>query len=142
MAENLTAKAQIRIDAPTSEVWTALITPEAIRQYMFGTTVVSDWQEGSPITWKGEWQGRAYEDKGVILRFAPGRMLRYTHFSPLSGVPDRPENYHTVTVELSPDGAATEVALCQDNNATDQARDHSERNWAMMLAALKKYVEA
>lgn len=142
MAENLTAKAQIRIDAPTSEVWTALITPGAIRQYMFGTTVVSDWQEGSPIIWKGEWQGRAYEDKGVILRFAPGRMLRYTHFSPLSGVPDRPENYHTVTVELSQDGEATQVALSQDNNPTDQARDHSERNWAMILAALKQYVEA
>jgi uncharacterized protein YndB with AHSA1/START domain len=108
---------------------------------MFGTTVVSDWTEGSPITWSGEWQGRRYEDKGVIKRLEPGRTLQYTHFSPLMGLPDRPENYHTVTIELSEQDGHTRVALSQDNNGSEQAREHSEKNWAMMLASLKKYVE-
>ena len=67
----------------------ALVDPAAIKQYMFGTTVESDWREGSSIVWKGEWQGRAYEDKGVILRLEPGRLLQYSHFSPLSGAPGR-----------------------------------------------------
>jgi hypothetical protein len=31
--------------------------------------------------------------------------------------------------------------LTQDNNATEQARAHSEENWSMMLAALKKVLE-
>jgi hypothetical protein len=46
---------------------------------MFGTEVTSQWREGSAITWRGEWQGRAYEDKGVILQFKPGRTLQYSH---------------------------------------------------------------
>ena len=45
--------------------------PGAIRQYMFGTTVESEWRPGSPIVWKGEWQGRAYEDKGEICACSP-----------------------------------------------------------------------
>jgi uncharacterized protein YndB with AHSA1/START domain len=122
-------------------VWDALVTPEAVKQYMFGTTVVSDWEEGSPITWSGEWQGRRYEDKGVVKRLEPGRTLQYTHFSPLMGLPDRPENYHTVTIELAEQDGHTRVALSQDNNSSAQAREHSEKNWAMMLASLKKYVE-
>jgi uncharacterized protein YndB with AHSA1/START domain len=108
---------------------------------MFGTNVASDWKEGSPIVWKGEWKGKAYEDKGVILKLQPERMLQYSHFSPLSGQPDKPENYHTVTIELSSDEAKTLVSLSQDNNPTEEARKHSEENWKTMLANLKKFLE-
>ncbi len=141
MDKNLIARASITINAPTAKVWDALVNPQAIKQYMFGTNVVTDWREGSPILWKGEWQGKPYEDKGVILQFKPGHTIQYTHFSPLSGVPDKPENYHTVTVELSGEGNRTRVSLAQDNNSTEQEREHSEKNWEMMLTALKKFVE-
>lgn len=141
MTNNLIATASITVNAPSGKVWNALVTPDAIKRYLFGATVVSDWKEGSRIIWKGEWQGKPYEDKGVILRFIPGRTLQYTHFSPLSGLPDRPENYHTVTVELSADGTATRVSLSQDNNATVEAREHSAKNWGLVLAGLKKYLE-
>jgi uncharacterized protein YndB with AHSA1/START domain len=97
---------------------------------------------GSPIVWKGEWQGAHYEDKGVALRLEPGRRIQYSHFSPLSGHPDTPENYHTVTVELSDAAAGTLVSLSQDNNRTEEARQHSASNWGQMLSALKKHLEA
>jgi uncharacterized protein YndB with AHSA1/START domain len=138
---NLIARSSIKVDAPPREVWTALVTPSAIKQYMFGTTVSSDWREGSPITWKGEWQGKAYEDKGVIRQLTPEKALQYTHFSPMSGLPDKPENYHTVTIQLSSEGAGTRVSLTQDNNPTEESRAHSEKNWTMMLEGLKKFVE-
>jgi uncharacterized protein YndB with AHSA1/START domain len=141
MNNNLIAKASITIQASNAEVWKALVTPEAIKHYMFDTNVVSDWREGSPIIWKGEWQGKAYEDKGVLLQLKPGRTLQYTHFSPLSGQPDKPENYHTVTIELSGDENQTQVTLTQDKNATEQEREHSQKNWEMMLTALKKFLE-
>ncbi len=108
---------------------------------MFGTTVVSDWREGGAIVWKGEWQGKHYEDKGVILRVEPGRALKYSHFSPLSDLPDTPANYHTVTIELADEGDHTRVSLSQDNNPTEQAREHSAKNWEIMLAGLKTLLE-
>jgi uncharacterized protein YndB with AHSA1/START domain len=141
MDKNLIAKVSINISAPNQKVWDALVDPAAIKQYFFGTTVVSDWHIGSPIVWKGDWQGKEYEDKGVILQFDPGNIIQYSHFSPLSGLPDQPENYHTVTVELFPSGDQTLVSLSQDHNATEEERSHSEQNWGMMLAALKKYLE-
>jgi uncharacterized protein YndB with AHSA1/START domain len=141
MARGLVAQAAVTIDAPGSEVWNALVTPAAIKQYMFGTNVESAWHEGSPIVWKGEWQGKSYEDRGVILKLQPERTLQYSHFSPLSGLPDVPENYHSVTIELARDGNRTRVSLTQDNNRTEEAREHSQKNWEMMLGALKKYVE-
>jgi uncharacterized protein YndB with AHSA1/START domain len=141
MDNNLIAKASVTINASSEKVWDALVNPEAIKQYMFGTNVVTDWREGSPIIWQGEWQGRAYEDIGVILELKPGRTLQYSHFSPLSGLPDKPESYHTITIELSEEGDQTSVSLAQDNNPSEQAREHSEKNWQDMLSALKSYME-
>ena len=135
------AKASIAINAPVLDVWHALTDPATIEKYMFGSHVTSDWTEGSTITWKGEWQGKAYADKGVILQFDPGRTIQYSHFSPLSGLPDKAENYHTVTIQLSAIKDQTQVILSQDNNSTQEDRAHSEQNWGMMLASLKNFLE-
>ena len=140
-AQDRIARASTTINVPKDRVWEALVNPATIKQYMFGTNVTSDFKEGSPITFKGEWQGKPYEDKGVIKKVEPQRMLQYTHFSPLAGLPDTPENYHTVTIELSGAGSATNVTLSQDNNPTDEEREHSEKNWHMMLDSLKKLLE-
>jgi uncharacterized protein YndB with AHSA1/START domain len=137
----LVARASTTIDAPVDRVWDALVNPKIIKQYMFGTNVTSDWKEGSPIVFKGEWQGKSYEDKGVILKMNPKKLIRYTHFSPLSGLPDKPENYHTVTIDVVPKGKQTFVALTQDNNRTKEEKQHSEKNWGLMLDGLKKLLE-
>jgi uncharacterized protein YndB with AHSA1/START domain len=90
---------------------------------------------------EGRWQGKPYEDKGVILQLTPGRRLQYTHFSPGSGLPDSAENYHTVTFELSPTPPLTQVSLSQDNNASEQSREHAEKNWQLVLSGLKALLE-
>ncbi len=135
------ARASISIAAPLETVWNALTDPEIIKQYMFGTTVISEWIEGSPIVWKGEWEGKKYEDKGFILKLEPKHLIIYNHFSPLSGKPDLPENYHNITIELRPDGASTLVSLSQDNNQSDEEKQHSEKNWENMLKELKGLLE-
>ena len=142
VSKKLLAKVSTSVDADRAEVWSALTDPEAIKEYMFGTNVSSQWREGSSIVWKGEFKGKAYEDKGKILKIDPEKTLKYSHFSALSGKPDRPENYHTVTIELSDVGESTGLSLTQDNNASEEAREESQRNWAMMLDGLKKYVES
>ncbi len=135
------ATAAITINVPVKRVWRALITPGDIKHYMFGTNVVSEWRVGSSITWKGEWQGKPYEDRGVILQMIPEQRLQYSHYSPLSGAPNEPQYYHKVTIELTREGNATRVELTQDMNDTEEERLQSERNWEMMLAAMKKYLE-
>ncbi|MGH8108155.1 MAG: SRPBCC family protein [Arenimonas sp.] len=139
--DDFTANAAIAITASRKEVWDALITPSAIKQYMFGADVESTWHEGSDITWKGEFNGKRYEDKGVILKLETEKMLRYSHFSPLSGKPDEPDNYHVVTIMLADGADRTEVSLTQENNDDEQSRLESEKNWSAMLEGLKAYVE-
>jgi uncharacterized protein YndB with AHSA1/START domain len=140
MADHV-ATAEKQISASPAQVWKALTDPGQIKKYMFGTDVETDWREGSPIKWKGEYEGKSYEDKGEIVEVDPGRRLRVTHFSPLSGQDDVPENYHTVTYEIEERQDTTYVRLSQDNNASAEAAEHSRGNWEMVLAGLKEVVE-
>ena len=136
------ATAETDVNAPARRVWEALTDPDQIAKYSFGSRVQTDWQPGSAITWKGEYQGRSYEDKGEIVEAVPGRRLVVTHFSPLSGQPDEPENYHRVTYELTEQAGRTHVALSQDNNSSEDEAKHSADTWQSMLDGLKELVES
>jgi uncharacterized protein YndB with AHSA1/START domain len=139
------ARAEIDVAAPRRVVWRVLTSNGARPEIMFGAEVVSDWRLGSRIVWRGEWQGTSFEDHGRVIeledRLEPWRIV-LTHFSPLSGQPDVPENYHTLRYELDelPDGG-TRITLDQDNNPTREAAEHSRENWLRMLEGVKTVAE-
>ena len=137
----IVATASIDIEAPASRVWTALTEPDQIAAYMFGSRVETDWEVGHPITWNGEWEGKPYQDKGQVLAYDEPERLSVTHFSPLTGQDDVPENYHTLVYELDENDGVTTVSLSQDNNGSEEEAEHSRANWQMMLDGLKKQVE-
>jgi len=139
--KNLVANAQTTIDTSVENVWKALTEPKMIKEYMFGTTVTSNWEEGSKITWKGEMNGKKYEDKGEILEIVPKMKLKYSHFSPSSGQPDKPENYHIVTITLEDREKKTEVTLTQNRNGSEKEKQEAEKNWNAMLVSLKELLE-
>jgi uncharacterized protein YndB with AHSA1/START domain len=141
MNETFIAKTSITINAPKSKVWDALTKPELIKQYLFGTEVTTDWQVGSPIIYKGIWEGKAYEDKGKVLENEPEKLLVSTFWSALSGKPDLPENYQTVRYVLSSEDGRTRLTLTQDNNASEKEADHAEQNWNMVMTGMKKLLE-
>ena len=137
MPKTLTATASETIDAPAGKVWGALIDPKQIKQYMFGADV----KEGSPIVYKGEWEGKSFEDKGKVLEIEPRKRLVSTFWSALAGLPDKPENYKTVGYELAAEGDRTKLTITQDNNASQDEAREAEKNWRMVLDGIKKLVE-
>lgn len=141
MSNNLKAISSTSIHVPVNKVWQALTDPALIRQYLFGTDTVSDWKKGSPITYSGVYEGKAYQDKGTIIEIVPEKLLHTTHYSPLSGKEDKPENYHNVIYELKSENGKTIVTITQDNISNDKELEHMKRNWSMVLEGMKKLLE-
>ena len=134
------------VKAPPSAVWKALTTVSTLKQFFFGSDISTDYRVGSPIYFRGNWNGKPYEDKGRIQTFEPEKRLAFTHWSPLSGMEDRPENYHIVSFDLRPTDGGTEVMLIQTNQndaepLTPENRQEYAKNWTMVLDGLKKVVE-
>ena len=138
------ARALVTVDATPQQAWHALTDPDTVRKWMVGTEVRTDWQVGSEITWQGEMDGKPYRDKGEVLEADEPRRISVTHYSPLMGQEDRPENYHTVTYTLVADGDAgpTTVTLEQDGNTSQEQADQFGQNWQSMLDAFKATVES
>jgi uncharacterized protein YndB with AHSA1/START domain len=132
------ATAGTDIAAPPARVWDVLTSQEELKELWFGAEVETDWQVGSPITWTGEWEGKPYQDKGEILAVEPGRLLKLTHFSPLTGQPDVPENYHTLTYTLT---GNTHLELAQDNNGSEEEAKHSQAMWELLVSKVKAAAE-
>ena len=137
------ATKQVTINAPVDAVWETLTDPAKVKEFMHGTTMETDWKVGSPITWKGEWKGHSYEDKGEVLAFEPKTLITTTHWSSMGGTEDVPENYHTVTYELVETEGAVVLSVTQDNNATQEEADAmAEKNWGPVLEGIKAVAEA
>ena len=141
MENNLLVKKSIHINASTAKVWDALINPDKIKQWLFGTETISDWKKGSRITYKGVWEGKEYVDGGIILHIEPEKIFQSTYWSSMSGKEDKPENYATVTYSLEKDGDGTLLTLTQDNIKTVEVKEHSEKNWGIVLESLKNVAE-
>jgi uncharacterized protein YndB with AHSA1/START domain len=137
----LGATSSITIDAPIDEVWKSITTPELIKQWFFGVDTESDWKPGSPLIHRGEWQGRPYVDKGVILRIEPPTVLVHTHWSDVSGLPDAPENYQEVTWALSERDGLIELMITERNLPSEDAKAASEDGWKVALTSLKAVLE-
>jgi uncharacterized protein YndB with AHSA1/START domain len=149
MSQPLIVKNTIDIQAPAARVWDALTNPAQTKKYMFGCEALSDWKEGSPLIWKGNFNGvELVAVKGTVLSIRPGEFLAYTAIDPNSSVPDKPENYLTVTLELSEEGGRTLLTATQGDYSTvadgDQRYQHTIAGggWAPILTAIKELVES
>jgi uncharacterized protein YndB with AHSA1/START domain len=150
MSQPLIVKNSITIHAPAAKVWNALTNPAETKKYMFGCEALSDWKEGSPLIWKGNFNGvELVAVKGTILKIRPGSYLEYTVIDPNNPkIPDLPENYLTVTCELvEQDGITTLTTTQGDYSTVAEGADRYKHTvdgggWDPILQAIKAQVEA
>jgi uncharacterized protein YndB with AHSA1/START domain len=129
------------ISVPIETVWEAITAPDVIKRWFFGVDTLTDWKVGSAIVHRGEYQGRPYEDRGTILEIEPPRLLVHTHWSPVSGLPDVPENHERISWELSERPGGTELTIRESNLASEEAKETSEQSWRLALGSLKDVLE-
>ncbi len=141
MAPNLTLSKSIIIKTTKAKVWEALTNPELIKKYFFGTECITDWKKGSPILYKGTWDGQAYEDKGNIIDIEKEKFILYNFWSSFSGTEDIPENYAQIRYDLDEKNSETVLKVIQGGFQTKELLETSEKNWSYTLEELKKMLE-
>ena len=141
MNRQLISKSSIEINASSSRIWEALIRPEIAKEYFFGAEILTDWKKGSPITFKGEFNGNKYEEKGIILNVEPNSQLQYSHWSHFDGLPDEPKNYRTWTFDITEKKETTLLTIREDNIPTEKQKNRSDEFWSEALLKIKLIVE-
>lgn len=140
MQTNYKTKYTTLINAPVEKVWGALTNPDILKQYFFGTDMITNWKVGSDIVFQGEWEGQKYRDHGKVLEYFVNEKLSYSYLSSWASMEDKPENYLLVSYEVKPVGDKTELTISQTNYDEEKAK-HSESSWESLIDEMKKIIE-
>lgn len=149
MSNPLVITNTITINAPAASVWDALVNPEQTKKYMYGCEALSDWEQGSPLIWKGEFDGvELIAVKGAVEEIVPEEYLAYTVLDPNGPYEDVPANYLLVTYSLHTSNGETTLTVTQGDYATAPDGDKRYKEavdgggWSAIIAEIKKLVEA
>ena len=103
--------------------------------------IITDWQVGGPIITRGDLHGIPFENNGRVLQFEPEKVLRYSHLSSISRLPDKPESYAVFDFRLTPIGNQTSLTLTVSNFPTESIYKHLVFYWNVTLEIFKKMLE-
>jgi uncharacterized protein YndB with AHSA1/START domain len=138
-----TSESVVSIHAPASKVWLALTVPDLVKQWQYGSDLLTTWEPGTPIVFRNEWDGQTLEQRGTVIEFTPPSRLKYSLFFPAPDLQDIPEHHFFMTYELSESGGATSVLIRQEDprpSPTDESSGGEEG--PDVLSQLKELVEA
>lgn len=141
MKNTFTSKVSVIIDADPAKVWEALTIPEVIKKYFFGAAVISNWREGGPIVFRGEWEGKSFEDQGLILKIEPGKVFVYRYEDPVLVEQNQPRKQIIVTYRLNPMDDKTELTIISENVKDEETKEKYDKDWKEILVRLKKLLE-
>jgi uncharacterized protein YndB with AHSA1/START domain len=136
---------KVVILAPVAEVWQSITDIKLMKNWMgapeLELEIITSWAVGSPLIIKGFHHTR-FENKGVVLEYAPCQALGYNFKNSLSRLPDEAESYTVVRFTLFPQESGTLVLLTLSNFPTEAIYHHLNFYWNGTLVLLKKTVES
>jgi uncharacterized protein YndB with AHSA1/START domain len=138
MASN---RSVVNINAPLQKVWDALTKPELVKQWQYGSKLITDWKPGSSIRFVTEWDGKVFEQWGTLVEVIPMKSIQYSLFAPRPGLEDKPENYFLMNYKLTQQdsGVLLEIIQQDDRAGAVQAEAQGEEN--PVLKMLKEVAE-
>ena len=132
----------VTMRAPARKVWLAVTEPDLVRQWQYGSDLLTTWEPGTPIVFRNEWNGQVFEQKGTVLEFVPEVRLKYSLFFPRPDLQDVPEHYFFMTYELTERDGLTSLLIRQDDpRPSPPAASSGGDGGPDVLSSLKELVE-
>lgn len=132
----------ITINAPAQKVWDALTQPAAVKEWQYGSDLLTDWIPGNDIRFSTEWEGKVFEQWGKVLEIIPNSLIRYSLFAPRPGLEDVPENCFIMSYSLSENDGSTNLEIIQEDNRPGAKQEAPQGEDNPILASLRSFVEA
>lgn len=138
MATNIST---IRIKTSADRVWEILTNPGFVKQWQYGSDLVTTWEPGSAIRFRTEWDGKVFEQWGEVLEIELLKLIKYSLFAPRPGLEDKPENYFTMSYKLKSDDDHVKLEIIQEDNRPGAHQEPPQGEENPILQALKKLAE-
>lgn len=132
----------LKINASKQRVWDTLTKPELVKQWQYGSDLITTWQVGSPIRFRSEWQGKVFEQWGTVLKVQSNETIEYSLFAPRPDLEDKPENYFKMIYTLTSDNGDTRLEIVQEDHRPNAIQEEEAGEENPILQLLKKIAES
>ena len=139
MATNIST---VYIKALPNKVWDALTKPELVKQWQYGSDLITNWKVGNEIRFKNEWEGKTFEQWGKILEIKPFELIKYSLFAPRPDLEDKPENYFVMSYVLTTENGQTKLEIIQEDNRPNAVQEKPQGEESPILNSLKTLAES
>jgi len=138
MAKNIST---IYLKVPIEKVWNALTKPELVKQWQYGSDLITDWKVGNEIRFKNEWEGQVFEQWGTVLEVIPNQKIKYSLFFPRPELEDKPENYFIMSYVLTEEDQKVKLEIIQEDNRPGAVQEEPQGDENPILQSLKALIE-
>ncbi|TDW50333.1 activator of Hsp90 ATPase-like protein [Flavobacterium sp. 270] len=139
MAVNIST---IVLDAPIEKVWNTLTQPALVKQWQYGSDLITDWKIGSEIRFRNEWEGQVFEQWGTVLEVIQNQKIKYSLFFPRPELEDKPENYFIMSYVLSEENQKVKLEILQEDNRPGAVQEEPQGEENPILQSLKALIES
>ncbi|MBS7256688.1 SRPBCC family protein [Flavobacterium branchiicola] len=139
MATNISV---IILNAPAEKVWNVLTQPEIVKQWQYGSDLITDWKVGNEIRFRNEWEGQVFEQWGTVLEVIPNQKIKYSLFFPRPELEDKPENYFIMSYILTEENQKTKLEIIQEDNRPGAVQEKPQGEENPILQGLKALIES
>ncbi|OXB01140.1 ATPase [Flavobacterium oncorhynchi] len=129
------------LNASIEEVWNALTKPDLVKQWQYGSELITDWKTGNEIRFRNEWEGQVFEQWGSILEIVPNQKIKYSLFFPRPELEDKPENYYIMSYILFEESNKVKLQIIQEDNRPGAVQEEPQGDENPILQSLKTLVE-
>lgn len=131
----------IHINASPEKVWDALTKPELVKQWQYGSDLITSGEAGDDIRFKTAFGDKIFEQWGKILEVKTNEVLRYSLFAPRPNLEDKPENYFEMNYALTAENGGTKVIISQIDNRPGAKQEEPQGEENPVLQLLKQTAE-
>lgn len=139
MARNIST---LHINAPVESVWNALTKPELVKQWQYGSDLITDWKVGSEIRFRNQWEDKVFEQWGKIIEVNPHTLIQYSLFFPRPGVEDKPEHYFIMSYVLTEENQSVRLEIIKEDNRPEAIQEEPQGEENPILKGLKTLIES
>jgi len=132
----------LKLNAPVHKIWDTLTKPELVKQWQYGSQLITDWKVGSQIKFRAEWEGKVFEQWGKVLEIVPYKLIRYSLFAPRPDLEDKPENYFVMNYLLTEETNCVRLDIIQEDNRQGAVQESPQGEENPVLGALKRLIES
>jgi hypothetical protein len=115
--------------------------PEFVKQWQYGSQLLTDWKIGSEIKFKTEWEGTIFEQWGKVLDIRQNELIKYSLFAPRPDLEDNPENYFVMSYILTAGNGQTKLEIIQEDNRPGAVQEAPQGEEHPILQGLKQIAE-